>query len=49
MAENNIPVIVFNMFHPGNITRALRGDQVGTVVSEEDLLDSEGVGEGFAS
>ncbi|KAL6634482.1 hypothetical protein ACP70R_027153 [Stipagrostis hirtigluma subsp. patula] len=30
--ENNIPVVLFNMLEPGNISRALCGDQVGTLV-----------------
>ena len=35
--ENNIPVIVFNLFHPGNIMRALTGDKdVGTLVTVEE-------------
>ena len=33
-AENNIPVVVFNLFRPGNIARAIRGDDVGTRVGE---------------
>lgn len=33
-SENNIPIIVFDAFVPGNLTRVLNGDtQVGTVVS----------------
>jgi hypothetical protein len=32
-AENNIPVVVFNLFRPGNIRRAIRGaEEVGTRV-----------------
>lgn len=32
--ENNIPVIVFNLLVPGNITKALKGDDtIGTLVS----------------
>lgn len=30
--ENSIPVIVFNVFKPGNIAAALRGKQIGTIV-----------------
>ncbi|XP_058204121.1 uncharacterized protein LOC131318412 [Rhododendron vialii] len=30
--ENGIPVVVFNLHEPGNISRALCGEQVGTLV-----------------
>lgn len=30
--ENDIPIRVFNMAHPGNIARAVRGEDVGTLV-----------------
>ncbi|XP_011024284.1 PREDICTED: uncharacterized protein LOC105125508 [Populus euphratica] len=30
--ENGIPVVVFNLLEPGNISRALCGDQVGTLI-----------------
>ncbi len=33
--ENNIPVVVFNMNQPGNLTRLLKGEKLGTVVSEQ--------------
>ncbi len=43
--ENNIPVIVFNLFHPGNIMRALTGDKdIGTLVTVEEEEDpAEGI------
>ena len=31
--ENNLPIIVFDLMTPGNIERAARGDDVGTLVS----------------
>jgi uridylate kinase len=31
--ENNLPIIVFDVMTPGNIERAARGDEVGTLVS----------------
>jgi uridylate kinase len=31
-AENDIPVVVFNLFVPGNIGKAIRGELVGTRV-----------------
>lgn len=30
--ENNIPIVVFNLFQRGNIIRAVRGEKVGTIV-----------------
>lgn len=30
--ENSLPVVVFNMFGEGNISRALRGRDVGSIV-----------------
>ncbi|KAF3441741.1 hypothetical protein FNV43_RR15656 [Rhamnella rubrinervis] len=30
--ENRIPVVVFNLLEPGNISKALCGDQVGTLI-----------------
>uniref|UniRef100_J3LDD9 UMP kinase n=1 Tax=Oryza brachyantha TaxID=4533 RepID=J3LDD9_ORYBR len=32
--ENNIPVVVFKMLEPGNISKALCGDQVGTLIDQ---------------
>uniref|UniRef100_A0A0D6R6P9 UMP kinase n=1 Tax=Araucaria cunninghamii TaxID=56994 RepID=A0A0D6R6P9_ARACU len=36
--ENNIPVVVFNLNKPGNITRALRGERVGTLIDHAENL-----------
>ncbi len=30
--ENNIPIVVFNLFEQGNIIRAVKGEKVGTLV-----------------
>lgn len=32
--ENNIPIIVLNIFKEGNITKALCGEKIGTLISE---------------
>ncbi|KAK9283657.1 hypothetical protein L1049_011907 [Liquidambar formosana] len=32
--ENGIPVVVFNLLEPGNISKALCGDQVGTLIDQ---------------
>jgi uridylate kinase len=31
--DNNMPIIVFNFFEPGNLARVVRGDTVGTLVT----------------
>jgi uridylate kinase len=31
--DNEIPIVVFDMTQPGNIGRAVRGDEIGTLVS----------------
>ena len=31
--DNNIPIIVLNIFETGNITKALRGEKIGTIIS----------------
>lgn len=31
--ENNIPVVVLNIFETGNITKAIKGEKVGTLVN----------------
>ncbi|XP_078441382.1 aspartate/glutamate/uridylate kinase family protein [Wolffia australiana] len=36
--ENNIPVVVFNLLESGNLSRALCGDQVGTLVDQSGRL-----------
>jgi uridylate kinase len=30
--ENNLPIVVFNLFDRGNIVRAVKGETVGTLV-----------------
>ncbi|XP_010027690.2 uridylate kinase [Eucalyptus grandis] len=30
--ENNIPVVVFNLSEPGNISKAIKGERVGTLI-----------------
>lgn len=32
--ESHVPIVVLNIFKDGNITRALRGEHVGTLISE---------------
>ena len=33
--ENNLPLQIFNLFHPGDLVRIVQGEDVGTVVSVE--------------
>jgi uridylate kinase len=35
--ENHIPVVVFNLNKPGNISRALSGEQIGTLIDDTGL------------
>jgi uridylate kinase len=32
--DNKIPIVVFDLFSPGNIKRVICGEPIGTVVSE---------------
>lgn len=34
--ENNLPIVVFNITRPGNITRAALGERIGTLVRGKD-------------
>jgi len=34
--DNNLPIVVFNMFTPGNLKRVLAGEPVGTVVKGDE-------------
>jgi uridylate kinase len=31
--DNNLPIVVFNLFTEGNIARVLNGEQIGTIVA----------------
>jgi len=31
--DNQMPIIVFNLFKPGNLDRVVRGEKVGTLVT----------------
>ena len=33
--DNEVPIVVFDMTRPGNIVRAVRGDEIGTLVSSQ--------------
>jgi len=33
--ENNVPIIVFDLFQQGNLSRIVEGKKIGTLVSEE--------------
>ena len=35
--ENDLPIVVFNMFVPGNLERVLAGEQIGTLISESKV------------
>jgi uridylate kinase len=33
--DNKLPILVFELLAEGNIARAVRGEKIGTLVSEE--------------
>jgi uridylate kinase len=33
--DNEMPIVVFDMTVPGNITRAIAGEHIGTLISGE--------------
>src|SRR3954469_24147636 len=35
MMDNNLPLVVFNLLEDGNIARAVRGEKIGTLVTNE--------------
>ncbi|KDP29240.1 hypothetical protein JCGZ_16629 [Jatropha curcas] len=37
--ENSIPVVVFNLLEPGNISKALCGEQVGTLIDQTGSIN----------
>ena len=37
--DNNLPLIVFDLFQPGNLARILQGESVGTIISGEKQRD----------
>ncbi|KAJ0958546.1 putative UMP kinase transcription factor Trihelix family [Helianthus annuus] len=37
--ENGIPVVIFNLHEPGNISRALSGEHVGTLIDQTGRID----------
>ncbi|KAI3951836.1 hypothetical protein MKX01_021574 [Papaver californicum] len=36
--ENTIPVVLFNLFEPGNISKALCGEQIGTLIDQSGTI-----------
>lgn len=41
--ENNLPIIVFDINKVGNLSKIMQGEQVGTLVTREGLLEKNGV------
>ena len=37
--DNNMPLIVFDLFQPGNLARILQGEPLGTIISGEKQRD----------
>ena len=38
--DNEVPIIVFDLFQEGSLQRIVRGEALGSVVSSQDMLDS---------
>ena len=36
--EHSIPIIVFDLFKSGNLSKIVRGENIGTLVSEKDTI-----------
>jgi len=32
--DNRLPIVVFDLFTPGNLLRILRGEEIGTTISD---------------
>jgi uridylate kinase len=39
--ESNLPIVVFNMFKPGNLKAVIEGKPVGTLIAEDDLARAQ--------
>jgi uridylate kinase len=46
--DNNMPIVVFNLFETGNIKRIVSGEQVGTIVSSTEHLKQTGMEDNYA-
>ena len=46
--DNNMPIVVFNLFETGNIKRIVSGEQVGTIVSSTEHLKQTGREDNYA-
>jgi uridylate kinase len=42
--DNGLPIIVFNLLHPGNIKKAVCGDTIGTIVHAGQPGVTDGLG-----
>ncbi len=38
--DNDLPIVVFDLFEPGNTARILRGEHVGTLVTKEEMTQA---------
>jgi uridylate kinase len=43
--DNQLPIVVFNVFLKDNLSRVLAGDPVGTRITESDSPDALGAGD----
>jgi uridylate kinase len=42
--DNNLPIVVFDVFSEGNIRRVISGEPIGTVVRADASKGGDGVG-----
>jgi uridylate kinase len=38
--DNGLPIVVFDLMEKGNVVRAVRGERIGTLVSEPGGIDA---------
>jgi uridylate kinase len=38
--DNNLPIVVFDLFEPGNAARIVTGEQIGTLVTHDEAVPS---------
>lgn len=40
--DNNMPIIVFDIFKPGNLKRLIDGETIGTLISNSEEVIEDG-------
>ena len=39
--DNGLPIVVFALMREGNVVRAIRGEEVGTLITQLDVQDTD--------